>query len=253
MPEPFPSHQDQVRRFFGNTRVFLERNFVTALRHEALGHWTAGMRFHHVIDLACGDGTLGLSLLPHTGRLTLLDLSPEMLEIAQGKIPVQEISRVHLLRADLMEADLPHQSFDLVICTGMLAHVIRPEDAFRKLAALCTPGGYLLLQNTNDQHAYSRVVSAWGRLRRWTGKETYPLSRIRGSQLRKWALEEGMQELHRYRSIVSFMFMSRYLSGECKGKIVRGLFGTPESPRRQALGNDEIILFRKEDHGQAQG
>jgi 2-polyprenyl-3-methyl-5-hydroxy-6-metoxy-1,4-benzoquinol methylase len=229
--------------------VYLERNFVTALRQEALGHWTTGMRFQQVIDVACGDGALGCSLLTRTDRLILLDLSPEMLEIAGHNIPAAEAAKVELLRADLMEADLPTQGFDLVICTGMLAHVTRPEEAFRKLADLCAPGGYLLLQNTDDRHTYSRVVRTWGRLRRWAGKETYPLSRIRGKVLRTWARAEGMHELRRYRSIVSFMFLSRFLSGELKGKIVRGIFGTPSNPRLQALGNDEIILFRKEGHG----
>ncbi|MBE0641855.1 MAG: class I SAM-dependent methyltransferase, partial [Bacteroidales bacterium] len=239
----------QVRQFFGNTAVFLERNYVTSLRLHALEKWTQGMRFGCVIDVACGDGSLGLSLLPYSKHLTLLDLSPEMLEVARRSIPAQDTSRVELINADLMEAELPKAGFDLVICTGMLAHTPQPEQAFHKLASLCAPGGSLLLQNTNDHHPYSCVVRAYGALRRIAGVRTYPLSRITAAELRHWAGMAGLKEIHTYRSIVSFMFLSRHLSGPAKGRIVRTLFGTPNAPRRQILGNDEIILFRKEHNG----
>jgi ubiquinone/menaquinone biosynthesis C-methylase UbiE len=249
MPETNTAHQAQVRQFFGNTAVFLERNYVTALRQEALDAWTSGIHFERVIDIACGDGSLGLSLLPHSGHLTLLDLSPEMLEVASRSIPAQDTSRVELINADLMEAELPEAGFDLVICTGMLAHTPQPEQAFRKLASLCAPGGSLLLQNTNDRHPYSCVVRAYGALRRIAGVRTYPLSRITAAELRHWAGMAGLKEIYSYRSIVSFMFLSRHLSGTAKGRIVRRIFGTPGNPRRQFLGNDEIILFRKEPNG----
>jgi tRNA1Val (adenine37-N6)-methyltransferase len=77
----------------------------------------ASKRVRHVIDLGCGVGAVGLSLL-HAGRaerLTLVDIDSDLIALAARNI--EENGLVH--RAEIIHADvtkLRGPSADLVVC-----------------------------------------------------------------------------------------------------------------------------------------
>jgi len=52
---------------------------------------------------------------------------------------------LHLFQGDLFNIPLPQESFDKVICLGVLQHTPEPERAFKNLAKYVKPGGELVV------------------------------------------------------------------------------------------------------------
>jgi ubiquinone/menaquinone biosynthesis C-methylase UbiE len=102
----------------------------------------------HALELACGTGMWTTSLLKIAQRVTALDASPEMLEIARSKVGD---ARVSYQQADLFTWE-PAQQYDLVFFAFWLSHVPpeRLDDFFARVQRAVRPGGQLFIV---DQYA----------------------------------------------------------------------------------------------------
>jgi SAM-dependent methyltransferase len=95
-----------------------------------------------VLELACGTGLWTRHLARHARRLTALDASPEVLELARGRVAEGSVSYVE---ADLFEWE-PEPIYDVCFFGFWLSHV--PEERFdsfwRKVGRALRPGGRAL-------------------------------------------------------------------------------------------------------------
>jgi len=99
------------------------------------------------LDVGCGDGLIARSLAERGLRVTGVDLSPEMIALAEERSPAG--LNVRFAVRDFM-ADAPHLgslgTFDAVVCVNVVHHV--PLDAaIARLCSLVAPGGVLLIQD----------------------------------------------------------------------------------------------------------
>jgi len=100
----------------------------------------------NVLDLGGGTGgdSVRLALLGH--RVTVVDPSPDALASLQRRATDAElgdvVKGVQGDTADLLDHVLP-QSFDLVICHGVLEHVDNPTEALSAVATVLRPGGHV--------------------------------------------------------------------------------------------------------------
>lgn len=91
-----------------------------------------------VLDVACGTGVLFPDYLArNVGSLTGIDISPQMVGIAQGKFP-----QVQVLCADVEEARFEKQ-FDCIMVYNAFPHFPDPERLIAVLSDLLKPGGTL--------------------------------------------------------------------------------------------------------------
>jgi phosphatidylethanolamine/phosphatidyl-N-methylethanolamine N-methyltransferase len=104
-----------------------------------------------VIEVGVGTG---LSLPCYGKHLTItgIDLSPEMLEKARGRVTRHKLDNV----AGLHEMDagalaFPDESFDTVVAMYVLTVVPEPERVMRELERVCAPGGEVILVNHFSQ------------------------------------------------------------------------------------------------------
>ncbi len=86
-----------------------------------------------ILDLGCGDGTLGLEIARRGSDVLGIDLSEEMVNKA----------RANRLEAEVMSVtDLPFRAeFDAVFSNAMLHWVREPELAVANIASALKPGG----------------------------------------------------------------------------------------------------------------
>ena len=119
--------------------------------------------------LECGVGT-GISL-PHysTGhRITGIDLSPEMLEIARERVTAGKLDHVEALEvADAGDLQMADASFDTSVAMFVLTVVPDPRAVMGELARVTKPGGAVVLVS----HFPER--KGW---RGWLGEKLAPLS-----------------------------------------------------------------------------
>jgi tRNA (cmo5U34)-methyltransferase len=118
-----------------------------------------------ILDIGAGTGTLSALLLGRypEADLTLIDISPKMLDIAAKRF--HENEHVHLLVRDYSRENLPG-SYDLV-CSALSIHHLGTADKQqlikRIFAALNTGGSFVnaeqVLGETPDQHR--RYMAYW--------------------------------------------------------------------------------------------
>jgi demethylmenaquinone methyltransferase/2-methoxy-6-polyprenyl-1,4-benzoquinol methylase len=83
-----------------------------------------------VLELACGPGTWTSQLLTYAATLTALDASPEMLRLAEAKVPD---GRVRFVQADVFDWR-PDRAYDAVFFGFWLSHV--PLERFARFWSL---------------------------------------------------------------------------------------------------------------------
>jgi ubiquinone/menaquinone biosynthesis C-methylase UbiE len=105
--------------------------------------WVCSRASGEVLEVAVGTGR-NFTFYPAGVRLTGIDLSPAMLEIARKK--ADELG----FDADLMEGNaqdlpFPDASFDTVVCTLSLCNIPDDRRAIAEMKRVLRPGGSLLL------------------------------------------------------------------------------------------------------------
>ncbi|HTE90155.1 MAG TPA: class I SAM-dependent methyltransferase [Terriglobales bacterium] len=101
----------------------------------------AGMQ---VLDLASGTGEPAISLASHVGsegRVTALDLSAELLQIAEQRARQRGLDNFSTCQADAQSLPFPDQSFDLVTCRFGVMFFADCNEALREVHRVLRPGG----------------------------------------------------------------------------------------------------------------
>jgi len=88
-----------------------------------------------ILDLACGEGTFAVAMANRGLRVTGVDLSPDMLEIARQRAATEGV-RVKFLRQDMRSLSLRGR-FDLVTCWfDSLNYLLEIDDLARTFAGV---------------------------------------------------------------------------------------------------------------------
>jgi SAM-dependent methyltransferase len=114
----------------------------------------------HLLDAGCGTGSFAAALAPHVGRLTLIDASREMLDVARAKltaVPGAPEVDVHTGRLQALPFD--DDSFDAVMTNQVLHHLDDPSgdewpehgQVFAEYARVLRPGGVLTINTSSHE------------------------------------------------------------------------------------------------------
>lgn len=125
--------------------------WVERQRLSAISAMVAAEANDSVLEVGCGGGHV-LRLFPYA-NLTGVDVSGEMLRKARRNLKGY---RVALLKGELDELDLPAHSFDRVICSEVLEHVVNPEAVLCGIQRLLRPDGRLVVTFPND-HLVNKI------------------------------------------------------------------------------------------------
>ena len=101
--------------------------------------------FESILDLACGSGSLCFLLKNDTNNVTGLDLSQEMLMIAQDRNFVEK-KGIQFINQDLNYLKLNNDSYDLITCTldslNYLDSAQTIREIIEKVSQALQKGGY---------------------------------------------------------------------------------------------------------------
>jgi tRNA (cmo5U34)-methyltransferase len=138
---------------------------LAAFQIELLGRVTryALPKVERILDLGCGDGVLGCSLMAHYPQVScvFVDFNETMLAAARTKIGA-DVARSQFVFGDFvtskwLDGVQPFAPFDLVVSGLSIHHQTdqRKREVYREIFDLLTPGGLFL----NLEHVASG--SAW--------------------------------------------------------------------------------------------
>ena len=107
-----------------------------------------------ILEIAAGTGIVSRKLRdalpPHTA-LTVTDLNPPMLAVAQGKFREEE--NVTFQPADALDLPFDDNAFDLVVCQFGVMFFPDKQKAYREVLRVLRPGGAYLLNVWGDHAA----------------------------------------------------------------------------------------------------
>ena len=80
-----------------------------------------------ILDIGCGEGELSTQLAKLGARVTGIDISPELVEVAKQRAVADQVQdRTTFLVWDILDKPLPKERFDLLTCSEVLHHVDIP-------------------------------------------------------------------------------------------------------------------------------
>jgi 2-polyprenyl-3-methyl-5-hydroxy-6-metoxy-1,4-benzoquinol methylase len=97
-----------------------------------------------ILDVGCGTGSLSIVLANLGYEVTGIDLSPEMISLAEAK--AMALHRpIQFCVMDAAYPQFPPQQFDAVLCRHVLWALPQMDKVLRRWIRLLKPGGRLLL------------------------------------------------------------------------------------------------------------
>ena len=94
---------------------------------------------HSALDAGCGDGVLTPKLAAKARRVTAIDISPQMIAMAQENSSPENVTYI---AGDLLTYPLPRESFDFIAAVAVIHHVPL-EVVLSRMSALLQSGGVL--------------------------------------------------------------------------------------------------------------
>jgi SAM-dependent methyltransferase len=131
-------------RLWADTPDFIRYHPGARHRRRIMLRLLRDLKYNRVLDVGCGNGAF-LSLLKETGLagdavLEGWDMSPDVVGTNVSRIPGMQFTV-----ADIEQAPVPSEKFDLIVCAEVIEHLDDQPKAFAHLAAGLAHGGHLLL------------------------------------------------------------------------------------------------------------
>ena len=243
---------EQVKALFELPEKYLgPRQFDINIRVDVVGQFTNALKFENALDIGCGNGAISLPLLPRCEKMTLLDLSARMLDLARTRIPAERRNDVELVNAEFLEADFEPHSFDLICCIGVLAHVDSPAEVIAKVSRLAKPGASVIIEFTDSFHFWGVPVVLYQKLLRLLRPEPYKLNRLKRQQVLRILQANGLETAALYRYGLPPIGSSMLLSQKQMYHATRYFFGPSDHNRNSWMGNQFIYCLQKRGTSEA--
>ncbi len=148
-----------------------------------------------IVDVGCGGGILSEGLAEIGADVTGIDLSEELIDIADLhglesgiKVNYQKISAEAL-------AEQQASAFDHVTCMEMLEHVPDPSSIVAACAQMVKPGGYVFFSTLNRKpKAYLLAILGAEYILKMLPKGTHDYKTfIKPSELSQWARQADLE------------------------------------------------------------
>jgi ubiquinone/menaquinone biosynthesis C-methylase UbiE len=239
------SKTDLVKEVFEDAgRYFGRLQCHVRIRAETVRSLAAGLQYQRVLDIGCGDGSISIPLLGPEKSFTLLDLSQNMLSAVRSNVPPEFASNVEVRNEDFMAASLGRESFDLIICLGVMAHVESPEDLVAKIVTLIKPGGSLILEFTDAFNVAGRISRIFRGITEFIAPPRYAVNLLSRDKVYRLVNGHGLQLISQFRYGLPPLPGMQFLSHNTRYKMVGRINGTCENSRNTWSADEYICLLK---------
>jgi magnesium-protoporphyrin O-methyltransferase len=132
------------------------------MRATLLSWLPVDMRGMRLLDAGCGTGALSIEAARRGAKVVAIDLSPTLVEVAQGRLPVDiDPNAITFLSGDMLDPKLGR--FDYVVAMDSLIHY-RAQDICRIVAGFAARTNAAMLVTFAPRTPMLALMHAIGRL-----------------------------------------------------------------------------------------
>ena len=126
--------------------------------NEEFAYYHAILQPHHaqtVLEIGCGTGNIAQRMVAHNYQYTGMDISPDMLQIAQQQVP-----NAHFVQADMRHFNTPNKQQAVLILGRTISYLLSDQDMFDALKAIynCLDTNGLLVFDIIDANKFIPLI-----------------------------------------------------------------------------------------------
>lgn len=127
------------------------------------------LRPPNILELGVGTG-LTLAQYPSSARITGIDVSKEMLGVAERRLRQSDFGRIRLQEMDAEAMDFEDASFDCVTLPYVLSVTPNPDRLVAEVLRVCKPNGDIVIVNHfSGQSSWRGLEVLASPLSKWLG------------------------------------------------------------------------------------
>ncbi len=118
-----------------------------------------------VLEFGCGTGSTAITHAPYVKHIHAIDISSEMIKIAQGKACAEKVTNVTFERSTIEEFSISDQSLDAVLALSILHLLQNKEEVIAKAHRMLKPGGIFVTSTAclGDTMKYIKLIAPIGK------------------------------------------------------------------------------------------
>ncbi|MFC1517778.1 class I SAM-dependent methyltransferase [Candidatus Margulisiibacteriota bacterium] len=146
--DAFVRWNEDMTRIYDTEKFYNDSNFIIkhfeTCRKKAIIKCLDHKKNEKILDIGCGPGEILLEL--RAGKSTGIDLSMSMVRRARERLR----SKANILHMDAEHMAFANGSFDKIVCTETLEHVLNPYNVIKEISRILKPQGILVLTIPNE-------------------------------------------------------------------------------------------------------
>ena len=159
-----------------------------------------------ILIAGCGTGQQAMAWSAYKdSKIYAVDLSSESLAYAIRKAKEKNIKNINFYHLDLLDLELLNKKFDIIISTGCLHHMEKPEDGLESLVNVLKPQGLIYL-GLYSKRARSEIE--W--TRKYIQKRKIDVTEDNMRSFRIKILNSKNKKLQSIRGLLDFFSLSNF-------------------------------------------
>ena len=155
-----------------------------------------------VLDIGSGTGRQTVPLAESGNYVVSLDISEEMLQIAQNKSILKGVeNKIQFILSDANKLPFKEQVFDAAICYGTLHHLPSPRNTIKEASRVLKKGGLWYSYDPHDS-PMRFIFELAMKVKKLYNEEASDDPLLKSSQLKKWCVESGLMVDIRYHTFI---------------------------------------------------
>lgn len=214
--------------------------YVYVRRLETIMSMLPQVEGKRVLDAGCVCGVVALELAKRAKHVVGVDMSPSAIDFGKKLAQFLGYENVQLEVGDVENLELGEGSVDLVVCTEVLEHLLRPERALREFYRVLNKNGKSVVSTPCEVSPRKVLTSA-------SEQRSYVFDRMLYSALKgkssTFPLERAFR-VHRrfdYSSLIQLFHKSGFTVVEVKGSVV----ALPHHALYAVVPKPVLDLFRR--------